>query len=141
AGGAVAAVYQASNYYQWIELDGHVLRGRKLWSRKIVEYAVADIADISKVSNLWPSAGCVLRFRDGMRLKLGCKVMKDLDDFIEVLCERREQVLRLGVDPPELGDAAALAHQRWKDGRSVSRAEAVRADRRADVRGFGPEQR
>jgi len=95
--------YAMSASYQWVELDGGVLRGRRLLTRKIVEMKVGDIVDarpihtdflgstqnaildaLLKTSN----RGFQLFFRDGSRLALIRADMSGLDAFLGALAEQ-----------------------------------------------------
>src|SRR5262245_43617959 len=35
--------YAMSSSFQWVELDGRVIRGKRLLTRRVVEYRVSDI--------------------------------------------------------------------------------------------------
>ena len=102
--GAIAfAAFMAwamSSSVQWVELDGGVIRARKLLTRKIVTQKVSDIVGIKPLnSNLMgplenaladmmmgtSNRGYELRFRDGSKLGLVRGDMKGLDDFLFVL--------------------------------------------------------
>lgn len=44
SGGYIGS-HMAENY-QWVEFDGRQIRGRKLWSRRLVERSVTDVRDV-----------------------------------------------------------------------------------------------
>jgi hypothetical protein len=113
----LGAVRFALSLYQWVELDGAVVRGRKLLSRRLVVYRVEDLAGIGR--------GYVLRFRSGDRMWLLRRMMASLPEFIEALGDVHRRMLRLGVAPPDVGDALAAARERWAEGRA-SPSEAIR---------------
>jgi hypothetical protein len=100
----------ALSLYGWVELDGAVVRGRKLLSRRLVEYRVEDLAEIRR--------GPVLRFRSGGEIRFWGRMMAGTDGFLEAVREVHDRVLRLGVAPPDLGGAAAAAGERWAEGRA-----------------------
>ena len=66
----------------WVELDGEILRGRKFWTRRLVEHRVDEIQDVhllvgirpyeasSTDELLGPICGCVFRFQHGAPLRL-----------------------------------------------------------------------
>jgi hypothetical protein len=47
-GGGLIASHMAENY-QWVEFDGTWIRGRKLWSRRLVERSLAEVRDVRVV--------------------------------------------------------------------------------------------
>ncbi len=91
-----------SSSYQWIEIEGDVIRGRKLLTRRLVERRVDDIVRIQplhsqlmgELENLVMDAlmktsnrGYVLRFRDGSKMGLVRGDMAGLDDFMVALAD------------------------------------------------------
>src|SRR4051794_34224777 len=52
-GASVFLIRLACSLYQWIELDGPVLRGRKFWSRKLLEFHVKDIIKLDRGSRFF----------------------------------------------------------------------------------------
>lgn len=113
--GAVAFVavmaYLMSSSLQWVELDGGVIRGRRLLTRKIVEQRVGDIVDakplhskaLGPVENAVLDAllqtsnrGYQLYFRDGSRIALIRADMTGLDPFLGALAERLRKVREEG---------------------------------------------
>jgi hypothetical protein len=90
-----------SSSFQWVELvDGGVIRGRRLLTRKIVEKQVADIVAVKPLNSAAMGAaenlvldammgtanrGYELRFRDGSKLGLVRGDMAGLDEFLKVL--------------------------------------------------------
>jgi hypothetical protein len=101
------AGYAMSGSNQWVELGGDVIRVRRLLTRKIVEYRVADIVDaqpihtefLSKTQNAMldflldtSNRGYQLFFRDGSRIPLIRADMCGLEDFLAALTERMRMV-------------------------------------------------
>jgi hypothetical protein len=90
----------------WIELDGDVIRERRLLTRKIVEHRVADIVDARPITNVvgptkiaWldhlldaSNQGYQLFFRDGSVLALNRADMYGLDPFLGALAEQLRKV-------------------------------------------------
>jgi hypothetical protein len=89
-----------SSSYQWVELDGGVIRGRKLLTRRLVEKQVADIVSVKPLNSAAMGAaenfvldatmgtsnrGYELHFRDGSKLGLVRGDMAGLDEFLRVL--------------------------------------------------------
>jgi hypothetical protein len=94
--------YAMSSSYQWIELDGGMIRGRKMLTRRLVEKPVREIRQIVPlvshvrgVANIAMDAilktknrGYLLRFRDGSKVGLVRGDMAGIDEFMEALRER-----------------------------------------------------
>ena len=95
--------YAMSSSVQWVELDGDVIRERRLLTRKIVEHRVGDIVDAKPIHTnyLGPlqnaildalldtrNRGFQLFFRDGTRLALIRADMSGIDPFLGALAER-----------------------------------------------------
>ena len=95
--------YAMSSSYLWIELDDGIIRGRRLLTRRIVEFKVNDIVDARPLNTnaLGPAQnaildallktsnrGYLLLFRDGTRLPLIRADMSGLDEFLEALAEQ-----------------------------------------------------
>jgi hypothetical protein len=72
--------YHMLQSYQWVELDGDVIRGRRFWTRQYVERNIRDIDQILPLAAVVKSAGTMLadriigthrgyeiRFKDGGR--------------------------------------------------------------------------
>ena len=89
-----------SSSFHWIELRDGILRGRKLLTRRIVEYPVDDIIRIlplhskglSELENLimdslmkTSNCGYALQFRDGSKIGLVRGDMVGLNDFLLAL--------------------------------------------------------
>jgi hypothetical protein len=89
-----------SSSYQWIELQGDILRGRKLLTRRLVERRVDDIVRIQplhskgmgELENLvmdrlmkTSNRGYLLRFRDGSKMGLVRGDLAGLDEFMVAL--------------------------------------------------------
>jgi hypothetical protein len=108
--GAVAFVtivgYAMSSSLQWVELDGDVIRGRRLLTRKIVVYRVGDIVDakpihtdyLGKLENAvldflldTSNRGYQLFFRDGSRIPLIRADMSGVDAFLAALAAALER--------------------------------------------------
>ena len=101
--GAVFVGHQLSLTYSWVELDGAVVRGRKFWSRRLVEQRVEDVdhvvplyavarhaAENQIIEALWGTTnrGYEIRFRDGPKVVLIRGDMIDVDGFIAALRDR-----------------------------------------------------
>jgi len=95
--------YAMSSSVQWVELDGDVIRERRLLTRRIVEHRVGDIVDAKPIHTnyLGPlqnaildalldttNRGFQLFFRDGTRLALIRADMSGIDPFLGALAER-----------------------------------------------------
>jgi hypothetical protein len=91
----------------WVELDGDVIRERRLLTRRIVEHRVADITDAKPIHTefLGPTQSAVLDFlldtrnrgyqlffRDGSRVALIRADMSGLDPFLGALAEQLRKV-------------------------------------------------
>ena len=96
----VLMAWAMSSSFQWVELDGGVIRGRRLLTRRMFEKPVAEIVSVKPLnSNAMGAAenfvldammvtsnrGYELRFRDGSKLGLVRGDMKGLDDFLKAL--------------------------------------------------------
>jgi hypothetical protein len=94
--------YAMSSSYQWVELDGDIIRGQKLLTRTVVERPVSDLFDaaalnskamghlenaltdaILKTSN----RGYELRFRDGTKIGLVRGEMAGFEEFVGAVAE------------------------------------------------------
>jgi hypothetical protein len=91
----------------WVELDGDVIRERRLLTRKIVEHRVADVVDARPIHTDYlgrtqnavldflldtSNRGYQLFFRDGSRLALIRADMCGLDPFLGALAEQLRKV-------------------------------------------------
>lgn len=98
-----SAGYLASSSNQWVELDGGIIRCRRLLTRKIVEHKVSDIVDAQPIHTNYLSAkenaflddlfetsnrGYQLFFRDGTKLALIRLDMSGLNEFLAALAEQ-----------------------------------------------------
>jgi hypothetical protein len=95
--------YHMLQNYHWVELDGDLVRGRKFWTRKLVEQRVQDITEvvplqavakhdlvnvlIDGISGV-PNRGYEIRFREGPKIALVRWDMTDVDGFILALRDR-----------------------------------------------------
>jgi hypothetical protein len=92
--------YAMSSSYQWIEIGGGVIRGKKLLTRNIVERPIREIVRISPLNSkaMNPLANAVmdaamktsnrgyeLRFQDGLKMGLVRGDMAGLDFFMQTL--------------------------------------------------------
>ena len=98
-----SAGYLMSSSNQWVELDGGIIRCRRLLTRKIVELQVSDIVNAQPIhtnylssnqnfilDNLLGSSnrGYQLFFLDGTRLPLIRADMSGLNEFLGALAEQ-----------------------------------------------------
>jgi hypothetical protein len=99
----VAALgYAMSSSYQWIELQGDVIRGRKLLTRRVVERPVAGIVRVTPLHSAatgpienavmdtvlqTSNRGYELRLHDGVKMGLVRGDMDRLDEFMAALRE------------------------------------------------------
>ncbi len=98
-----AAAYLMSSSNQWVELDGGIIRCRRLLTRKVVELKVSDIVNAQPIHTNYLSSnqnaflddlletsnrGYQLFFRDGTRLPLIRLDMSGLDEFLGALAEQ-----------------------------------------------------
>jgi hypothetical protein len=105
--GAVAFLavvgYLMSSSLQWVELDGDVIRCRRLLSRKIVEHRVSDSVDGRPIHTDYPGPtqnaildflldtsdrGHQLVFKDGSRVALIRADTYGVDGFLGALAEQ-----------------------------------------------------
>jgi hypothetical protein len=97
------AGYAMSSSLLWVELDGGIIRGRRLLTRKIVEHRVSDLVDARPIHTDYLSTtqnavldflldtsnrGYQLFFRDGSRIPLIRADMSGLDPFLRALAEQ-----------------------------------------------------
>lgn len=95
--------YVMSSSFQWVELGDGVIRGRRLLTRRVVEYRVADLVDAKPINTdtLGPMQNAILDalldtrnrgyqlvFRDGRRLPLIRADMSGIDPFLGALAEQ-----------------------------------------------------
>ena len=98
-----SAGYLMSSSNQWVELDGGIIRCRRLLTRKIVELQVSDIVNAQPIHTNYLSSnknfildnllgtsnrGYQLFFRDGTRLPLIRADTSGLDEFLGALAEQ-----------------------------------------------------
>jgi hypothetical protein len=114
--GFVALIgYAMSSSLQWVELDGGIIRARRLLTRRLVEHRVADIVDarplhsqaMGPLENALMHAllkttnrGYEIRFKDGSKLGLVRGEMAGLDEFLGALAVELAK-RRRGDDPGE----------------------------------------
>lgn len=114
---AFAAVmgYLMSSSYQWVEVDGGTIRGRRLLTRKVVEMRVADITEAKPIHTNYLGAlenalldflldtsnrGFQLFFRDGSRLPLIRADMSGVDEFLGAVAEQLRAIREAAGEPP-----------------------------------------
>lgn len=91
-------IYHLGQSYHWVECDGKVLRGRRFWTRTLVEQPVEQIVDIRPLGTaaktfhagvgdilMGPVRGYVIRFTDGPRVYLMHHQMNGVDELVEAL--------------------------------------------------------
>lgn len=108
---AAVMAYAMSPSLQWVELDGDVIRGRRLLTRRIVEQQVGDLVDAKALHSkaLGPeldsvldallqtsNRGYQLHFRDGSRIALIRADIAGLDVFLGALARRLRKVREEG---------------------------------------------
>jgi hypothetical protein len=109
---AAVAGYLMSRGLLWVELDGEVIRERRLLTRKIIEHRVEDIIDAKPIDTDClgetqnaildflldtKNRGYQLFFRDGSRLALIRADLSGLDPFLVALADQ----IRAVRDQPE----------------------------------------
>jgi hypothetical protein len=100
--------YHMLQNYHWVELDGNVVRGRKFWTRRLVEQRVEDITRVLPLQAVAghelvnvlidgisgaPNRGYEIRFREGPRIALVRWDMTDVDGFIRALRARWREAM------------------------------------------------
>jgi hypothetical protein len=103
--------YHMLQNYHWVELDGHVVRGRKFWTRRLVEQRVESITEVLPlqaaakhelvnvlVDGICGAAnrGYEIRFREGPRIALVRWDMTDVDGFLLALRDRWHEATSRG---------------------------------------------
>ena len=91
-------IYHLGRNYLWVECDGKTLRGRRFWTRTLVEQPVDRIAEIRPLGAaaktfhpgagdtlLGPIRGYLIRFTNGPRVYLMHHQMNDVDELVEAL--------------------------------------------------------
>ena len=89
--------------FQWVELEGDIIRGRKFWTRRLIERQIQDIEEILPMGGIRKSVvtaavdsvlgsirGYEIRFDEGPSFFLMRTDMTDVDGFIRTL-ERKLQ--------------------------------------------------
>ncbi len=94
---AIVFLYPALKMYEWVETDGLIVRGRRFWTRLMVEHSARDLAELrvslaqSARHGRDPAAGAIgafhyqLMFRDRSFIFLSRADMTDADAFVEQL--------------------------------------------------------
>ena len=98
-------LYHLNQNYQWLEIDGDVIRGKKFLTRQVVEQKVQDIVDIrplyalarhdavnaaiTKVTGT-ANRGYEIRFRSGRRMGVVRGDMTAVDGFIQAVIDKRK---------------------------------------------------
>jgi hypothetical protein len=99
--------YHMLQNFHWVELDGNIVRGRKFWTRRLVEQRVEDITGILPLQALAKheinvlidgisgaaNRGYEIRFRGGPRIALVRWDMADVDGFMLVLRVRWREAM------------------------------------------------
>jgi hypothetical protein len=117
APGCVAIVaalgYAMSSSYQWVEIAGGVIRGKKLLTRSVVERPLREIVRISPLNSraMGPlenaimdaamktsNRGYELRFQDGLKMGLVRGDVAGLDAFMRTLREQLGEQWELVVE-------------------------------------------
>src|SRR5262245_16024724 len=98
-------LYHLNQNYQWVEIDGDVIRGKKFLTRQVVEQKVQDIVDIRPLHALarhdavnaaitrvtgTANRGYEIRFRSGRRMGVVRGDMTDVDGFIQAVLDKRK---------------------------------------------------
>jgi hypothetical protein len=96
--------YHMLQNYHWVELDGASIRGRRFWSRRLVEHRLEDITEIQPLQALakhhtinvlidgitgTSNRGYEIHFRSGPSLAVVRGDMPGVDGFIEAVRHRR----------------------------------------------------
>lgn len=134
---ALAAVcaYKMAENYAWVELDGHVLRGQRFWTRAVIEQHIDDITRVvpmfsgmdgveGMLTNVLIDAllgtsnrGFVIHFKTGPRMVLIRGDMSGVDQLIltlqDRLGERWQQVIAEPRAAPDRRAGVILGDSRW----------------------------
>jgi hypothetical protein len=106
--------YPTLRMFQWVETDGHIVRGKRLWTQLMVTHRVEDLAEVRGGLGQYaekgrdPALGAIrainyqLHFRDRQFIHLSCREMTDVDAFIEKILVEPETGIPL---PVSLGGA------------------------------------
>jgi hypothetical protein len=114
--------------YGWVELDGGVLRARHLYTRRVIERPVEEIADLltcvllgnQVVVAAWLGriCGIKIRFRDGrtpIDILRTVPAMRNAREFIEALIFRMRQVAPLDTEVTLLHGKPLIRRIFWKE--------------------------
>ena len=84
---AAFLAYNILENFQWVELDGDVIRAKRFWARRVVEQRIDEI---TKVQN-FGMKGYIIYFEHGPRIGLMRYDMVDVDGFATALAERLKE--------------------------------------------------
>jgi hypothetical protein len=97
-GGSAFLAYHMLQNYHWVEFDGSRIRGRRFWTRQLVEHPVEDVVEIrplvavvrSTVTTvtdklLGPVRGYEIRFRGGPSIGLVRHDMTNVDELVRAV--------------------------------------------------------
>jgi hypothetical protein len=102
AGASIFFSYHMLQNYQWVELDGEMIRGRRFWTRRYVERRIGEIREVVPLVNpaktatvlimdrlLGPNRGYEIRFEPGTpRIALVRGDMTNVQQLIDALLVR-----------------------------------------------------
>jgi hypothetical protein len=109
------AAYHMLQNFHWVEFDGIRIRGRRFWTRQLVEGAVEDVIEIRPLAAvvrntattladklLGPVRGYEIRFRNGQRVALLRHEMTNVHELVRAV----QQVIEARGAPRPQGGAS-----------------------------------
>ena len=94
--------YAMSSSYQWVELDGSIIRAKRLLTRTVVDRPISELVDAAALNSKamghlenalmdavlkTSNRGYELRFRDGTKIGLVRGEMAGFEEFLGALAE------------------------------------------------------
>jgi hypothetical protein len=130
--GVGAVVYLAThNDYRWVELDGHTLRAKQLYTGRIVERSLEDIDSLGTMvyqvrrlqtiiieSLLGRVKGIEVRFRDGrtpLRILRADPAMANAKELIEAIVYKMGKIREVDAEIVEFAGSPLVRRIYWKD--------------------------
>jgi len=97
-GGSAFISYHMLQNFHWVEFDGVRIRGRRFWTRQLVDQAVQDIVEIRPLGSLvrntttaiidkliGPVLFYEIRFREGPSIGLVCYDMTNVNELVRAV--------------------------------------------------------